>query len=81
MIENFKDQQIIDELIEVASQIRSNYHELHKQLADFALFVDDCKKDEITISDLEKHLEKLKNHLRKLTETPSFSKDSVLEMV
>lgn len=81
MTDNFKEQQIVNELIEVTSQIRSNYHELHKRLVEFALFVDDCKLDDITINDLEKHLEKLKIHLRKLTEAPSFREEErVLEM-
>ena len=82
MIENYMEQGVVDELLDVTSKIRNNYPELHTHLVKMGDFFNNGNDNEITIYDLEKHLEKLKVYLERQTEAHSIRKfEPVLELV
>ena len=71
MIVNQTAPELIKEIVSVTSKIRSNYPELHKQLVERAATFKGVNKDNISTTDLEKHLERLKVYLNHRSQTLS----------
>lgn len=57
-----KLQQLMNEIIQITSNMETNYPELHQHLSETPMTLEDCGK-EICVSDLENYLETLKKQL------------------
>jgi hypothetical protein len=58
-----KIQKLMNEIVQITSNIESNYPELHRHLNETPITIGDCGPDEICTEDLENYLESLKKQL------------------
>jgi hypothetical protein len=58
-----KLQQLMTEIMQISSNIETNYPELHRHLNETPFTIGDCGPEEICTEDLENYLDSLKKQL------------------